>query len=251
MLLSRLALPLLLLAFAACDDHRASSSASSGTTTNAAAVQRLDPAEFKATAEREKGLYLDVRTPGEVARGQIAGASNIDVNDPSFEQKVKLLDPKRPIFVYCAAGGRSRDASDRLAKMGFEHVYDLSGGMTAWKSAGLPVDAPAAAAPAAPGLTPEAFDAELKDQPLVLVDFQTPWCTPCKTMAPIVDELARTYAGRAKVLRVDVDRSEALATREKVQGVPVFVVYAQGKEKWRTAGATTREVLAAQLDGAK
>ncbi len=229
-----------------CDDHRSSSS-SGATTTSAAAVRHLEPAEFKSTAEKEQGLYLDVRTPGEVSRGQIAGATNVDVNDPSFDRKVKLLDRKRPIFVYCAVGGRSREASERLAQMGFEHVYDLSGGMNAWKSAGLPVDAPTAAAPDAPGLTPEAFDAELKDQPLVLVDFQTPWCTPCKAMAPVVDELARTNAGRVKVLRIDVDRSEALAAREKIQGVPVFVVYAQGKEKWRASGVMTREALEQQL----
>lgn len=233
----------------ACDDHRASSSSGSTSTTSAVAVQRLGPAAFKAAAEQQQGLYLDVRTPGEVARGQIPGASNIDVNDPAFDQKVKLLDRKRPVFVYCAAGGRSRSASDRLAELGFEHVYDLSGGMNAWKGAGLPVDMPTDAPPAAPGLTPEAFDAELAGQAVVLVDFQTPWCTPCKTMAPIVDELGKTYTGRAKVIRVDVDRSEAIAKREKIEGVPVFVVYAQGKEKWRGSGAMTREALAQQIDG--
>lgn len=239
------ALVLALLAPLACHGRDTASSAAS-----AGAVQRLGPAEFKAAAEQQQGLYLDVRTPDEVARGLIPGASNVDIHDPSFEQKVKLLDRQRPMFVYCAAGSRSRDASDRLAQLGFARVYDLAGGMNAWKGAGLPVDLPADPPPQAPGLTPEAFDAEIGGQPVVLVDFQTPWCTPCKTMAPIVDELATTYEGRAKVMRIDIDRSEAIAERENIEGVPVFVLYAQGKETWRGAGATTREALAGRLDAA-
>lgn len=241
---SALALVLALCAPLACGGGDASSTAA------AAAVQRLDPSEFRAAAEQQQGLYLDVRTDDEVARGQIPGASHVDVHDPGFEQKVKLLDRKRPVFVYCAAGSRSRDAADRLAQLGFEHVYDLAGGMNAWKGAGLPVELPPDAPPEAPGLTPEAFDAELASQPVVLVDFQTPWCTPCKAMAPVVDELAASYEGRAKVLRVDIDRSEAIAAREKIEGVPVFVVYAKGREAWRGSGTITREALAKQIDAA-
>jgi thioredoxin 1 len=240
------------LALLACNNAPPPPDTSTTSTTQiaaAGAVQRLGPAEFKKTAEQSQGLYLDVRTPGEVARGQITGASNIDVNDPRFDQKVKVLDRHRPLFVYCASGGRSRAASDKLAKMGFEHVYDLSGGMGAWTRAGMPVELPTNAGPAAPGMTLEAFDAELK-APVVLVDFQTPWCSPCKTMAPIVDDLAHTYAGRAKVLRVDVDASEAVAAREKVEGVPVFALYVKGHETWRTSGVTAREALAQKLDAA-
>lgn len=239
-----LVLVVALLAPLGCDKRETPSSAVEG------AVERLAPAEFKAAAEQQDGLFLDVRTPDEVARGQIPGASNVDVHDPSFEQKVKLLDRKRPLFVYCAAGSRSREAAERLAALGFSQVYDLAGGMTAWKGAGLPVELPSDAPPEAPGLTLEAFDAELSRQAVALVDFQTPWCTPCKTMAPIVDGLAGTYAGRAKVLRIDIDRSEAIAKREKIEGVPVFVIYVRGKETWRGSGLLTSEALAKQVDAA-
>jgi thioredoxin len=216
----------------------------------AVAVQHLGPAAFKAAAEQHQGLYLDVRTPGEVARGLIPGASNVDVMDARFDQKVKVLDRHRAIFVYCASGGRSRDAAERLVGMGFDKVYELTGGMMSWQREGLPVEAPTAAPEAAPGMTVEAFDAELKAQAVVLVDFQTPWCAPCKSMAPVVDELAKAYAGRARVLRVDVDRSEAIAAREKVEGVPVFALYVNGREQWRASGVTAKDTLTQKLDGA-
>lgn len=247
---SSLALSLSLVLVACNEAPPQPTSATAPVNQAAATVQRLGPAAFKAAAEQRQGLYLDVRTPGEVARGQIPGASNVDVTDVRFEQKVKVLDRHRALFVYCASGGRSADAAERLLRMGFEQVYELTGGMMSWQRAGLPVDAPAAAPEAAPAMTLETFDAELKTQSVVLVDFQTPWCAPCRTMAPVVDELAKSYAGHARVLRIDVDRSEAIATREKVEGVPVFVLYVQGRERWRVSGVTARDALATKVDEA-
>jgi thioredoxin len=214
-------------------------------------VEHLGPAEFQTRAQAQQGLYLDVRTPGEVARGVIPGASVIDLNDARFDQKVALLDHQRPLFVYCASGGRSAAAAEMLVRQGFTHVAELEGGLGAWSRAGLPIERPAGPAPAADGLTPEAFDAQLKATSRVLVDYQTPWCTPCRAMAPVVDALAQEYEGRAKVLRVDVDQSEALAAREHVQGVPVFVLYVDGQERWRATGLQPKETLAAQLEAPK
>jgi thioredoxin 1 len=90
------------------------------------------------------------------------------------------------------------------------------------------------------GVTPEAFDALIKKDKRLLVDFHTPWCTPCQKMVPVVDALKSV-----KVLEVDLDQSEALGTREKVQGVPVFVLYVDGKERGRLFGEQTRDALEA------
>ena len=67
-------------------------------------------------------------------------------------------------------------------------------------------------------------------------------------MAPLMGELAQTWAGRAQVVLVDVEQSEALAAREKVQGVPVFVLYVHGKERWRATGEQTRDALTLALN---
>lgn len=197
-----------------------------------ASAEDLAPAQFNSQLQAQHGLVLDVRTPGEVARGKLAGASVIDFNGPKFEQKVALIARDKPVFVYCASGGRSGQAASLMTKLGFTKVYNLSGGIGAWKAAGLPVE-PGSDAPAASGegVTPENFDALLKKEKRVLVDFHTPWCTPCQKMAPIVDALKGI-----KVVKVDLDQSEALGAREKVQGVPLFVLYVDGKERARLGG---------------
>lgn len=209
----------------------------------------LDPPSFNRLAQEKRGLVLDVRTPAETAQGHLPGASFIDVRDPQFEKKASRIDKQRPVFVYCASGGRSATAASTLQRLGFKEVYNLAGGIRAWKSAGLPVEtsaAPSTPSSAAP-LSIEAFDALLAKDSRVLADFQTPWCTPCQTMAPIVEALREKWAGKATVIRVDVDQSDALAARERIEGIPTFVLYVGGKERWRQTGEVPRDVLEAQL----
>jgi len=207
-------------------------------------LENLDAQRFKALAEEKHGLLLDVRTPGEVARGKLAGASVIDFNGDRFAQKVALMPKDKPIFVYCASGNRSGQAVAQMQKLGFRELYNLTGGMGAWKAAGMPVEQPTeAVATGANAMEPKALDALLKSEKKLLVDYQTPWCAPCQKMVPVVDALGEALKGKVKVLRVDVDQSEALAAREKIEGVPVFVFYVDGKERWRRAGEQTRAEL--------
>ena len=207
-------------------------------TATLASAEDLAPAQFKKELEAQHGLVLDVRTPGEVARGKLPNASVIDFNAPKFEQRVALIARDKPVFVYCARGGRSAQAAALMTKLGFTRVYNLSGGIGAWSAEGLPLENATTPVSSGEGLTPEAFDALIKKEKRVLVDFQTQWCTPCQKMGPIVDALKGV-----KVIKVDLDASEALAAREKVQGVPVFVLYVQGKERARLSGEQTREAL--------
>ena len=82
---------------------------------------------------------MDVRTPEEVAAGSIEGAENIDFRAPGFEQAIGQLDKSKPIAVFCGAGGRSGKTSDLLVELGFEQIYDLSGGFGQWEAEGNPV----------------------------------------------------------------------------------------------------------------
>ncbi len=91
----------------------------------------------------EKSVQLvDVRTPAEVANGKIKGAAVINFNDADFKDKIGKLDKKKPIAVYCAAGGRSGKTAALLTQLGFEQVFDLEGGMTAWAAKGKPSEKP-------------------------------------------------------------------------------------------------------------
>jgi rhodanese-related sulfurtransferase len=95
---------------------------------------------FEKMLKTDKTVQLvDVRTPGEFSSGHIEGAVNYDFYATDFAQKMGKLDKKKPVMVYCAVGGRSGAAAEQLKKSGFTKVYDLDGGMDAWKGAGKKV----------------------------------------------------------------------------------------------------------------
>lgn len=92
----------------------------------------VDAEEFKTLFESGNGTLLDVRTPGEVADGAIEGSLNIDFNGGDFEAEIAKLDKEAPVYVYCAAGGRSGKAMNMMKDMGFSEVYNLVGGYGNW-----------------------------------------------------------------------------------------------------------------------
>lgn len=103
-----------------------------------ASTTLLSPSEFIAKYnETEDAILLDVRTEEEVRAGAIAGQMNV-VYDEAFATKLSNLEQK-PIFVYCGSGIRSAKAARILREKGYNPVYEMEGGMKAWKAAGFPV----------------------------------------------------------------------------------------------------------------
>jgi rhodanese-related sulfurtransferase len=84
-------------------------------------------------------FMLDVRTAGEFKEGAIGEAQNISVTELSGKLSTLKVDKNEPVLVYCLTGARSSRAASMLVKNGFTQVYNLAGGINAWKSAGLPV----------------------------------------------------------------------------------------------------------------
>jgi thioredoxin 2 len=82
----------------------------------------------------------------------------------------------------------------------------------------------------------------------VLVDFYADWCGPCKTMAPILDDLARERMGRALVVKLDTDRNPAMARQYEIRGIPTLIVFRDGEEIKRQVGGGPRGALEAMLD---
>ena len=99
----------------------------------------VDATTFQAKLKEPGAQVVDVRTDGEFAKGHIAGAINNDWLEDGFLERARTLDPKKPVLVYCAAGGRSEEAAAALRKAGFMNVTDLQGGFTGWRKQGLPV----------------------------------------------------------------------------------------------------------------
>jgi thioredoxin 2 len=88
------------------------------------------------------------------------------------------------------------------------------------------------------------FERVVKDAEVpVLVDFYADWCGPCKTMAPVLDEIARDRQGELLVTKLDTDRNPETATRFSVRGIPTFIVFRGGKEVARASGAVPRARL--------
>ncbi len=77
----------------------------------------------------------------------------------------------------------------------------------------------------------------------VLVDFYADWCGPCKTMAPILQQVAQQYAGKLKVIKIDVDKNPAVAQQYRIQGIPTLLLFHQGKQLWRQSGVVPAHML--------
>lgn len=95
------------------------------------------------------------------------------------------------------------------------------------------------------------FEAEvLNSETPVLIDFFAEWCGPCKTMAPVLDEVARDYAGKLKVVKVDVDESGETAALFGVTAMPTFVLVKNGRETFRRIGAAPKSAFVRELQQA-
>jgi thioredoxin 1 len=85
---------------------------------------------------------------------------------------------------------------------------------------------------------------------VTLLEFTAPWCGPCKTMVPILTALATEYAGRIRVVAVDVDQEVLLAERFSVRSMPTLVVWRDGREVGRVVGSRPRAFVAGVIDRA-
>ena len=92
----------------------------------------IDVAEFDKLSEKSEQVTIDVRTPEEIAEGKVEGAVELDFYSATFYNELMAMDKSKPYLIYCRSGGRSSETADSMAKAGFEHVYNLEGGYTAW-----------------------------------------------------------------------------------------------------------------------
>ena len=93
------------------------------------------------------------------------------------------------------------------------------------------------------------FDKEvLQSEVPVLVDFWAPWCGPCKAIAPMVEELAKEYGGKLKVVKVNVDDNKEAAMRYNVRGIPNLILFKNGEPQNQIVGAVAKQELAKAID---
>ena len=93
------------------------------------------------------------------------------------------------------------------------------------------------------------FKETIQNHSLVVVDCWAPWCAPCHIVAPIIEELARDYAGKILFGKLNVDENREVAAQYQIMGIPTLLVFKDGKLADRIVGAMPRPVLERKITG--
>ncbi len=100
-------------------------------------------------------------------------------------------------------------------------------------------------------LSDDEFAAEvLQSADPVLVDFWAEWCSPCKAIAPIIDDLAVTYQGKLKVAKINIDHNQKTPRDYNIRGIPTLMIFKDGKVQATQIGMTSRAQLTQMIDKA-
>jgi thioredoxin 1 len=192
---------------------------------------------------------IDVRTPQEFSEGYIANAINVNWNDNSFDTEVLKFNKNKPVYIYCLAGGRSANAAIKLTELGFKTVFDLKGGINAWRNANLPLKIlDNISHPDKKGMNIVDFNNKINQKGLVLVDVFAPWCGPCKKMAPYLEEIAIERKNKLTFIKINNDDNQEIVRFLYVDELPTLILYKNGKRVYNNIGLISKDDLLKVID---
>jgi rhodanese-related sulfurtransferase len=134
---------------------------------NLGEINKISVDEFDKVIQEKNVQLVDVRTPEEYAEGHIKGAVNINFKKRTFPDFINVIDKKKPVAIYCRSANRSGKAALIMQSLGFKKIYDLDGGIKAWKAAGKELSADNNATNQKIQKLIEEKKAELKGKPVV------------------------------------------------------------------------------------
>ena len=206
--------------------------------------RKIGPDKFEKGISKQAIQVLDVRTSGEYQGGHIKNALLADWNNKDqFNDRIKYVDKDKPVYIYCAVGGRSSAAAAWMRQNGFTNVLELNGGFNEWKKERKPVEGMSNE----PQMTIEQYWASIPKDKTTLVDFGASWCPPCVKMAPVINELESKKDLNFLIVKIDAGLHTDIQKALNIEPIPVFIVYKEGKEVWRKQGVVSKEELLAQL----
>jgi len=205
----------------------------------------LNAAEFEAGISSKDSIQiLDVRTPAEYESGHIKNSLLADWNNrQEFNRRIAYVDKDKPVYVYCLAGGRSAAAAAKMKAAGYQQVYELKGGINAWKAANKMLEGNNDAKQ----MSMEAFNTAIRSSSTVLVDFGAAWCPPCRKMEPVLTSLQSNNPGKFILVKVDGGNDLDILKAYNVTALPVFILFKDGKQVWRKDGLVEEKEIADQL----
>ncbi len=187
----------------------------------------LTPKEF-AEALKSDGnkILIDLRSNYDFSKGHISGATNIDSNWSTFEWRIAELETDQSVFIYCQNGEQSKKSAAYLKSQGFNSVTILKGGLKQWLKDEYILTPEELIPPSE--LTFKDFIRILELEHLVIVDFYLPGDRNCRAMGVLLDELALSYDGAVKILRIDIDNYKYLASEMGIEVTPTLQFYENG-----------------------
>lgn len=201
--------------------------------------------------EFEKGItgkdsiqLLDVRTPEEFNGGHLQGALLADWKDQDeFQRRIAFIDKTKPVYIYCLGGGRSAAAAIKMRATGYNEVYELKGGINAWKADNKTIEGKSNAKQ----MSTEEFNTAINSDQFVLVDFGAEWCPPCRKMEPVLDNLKKNNLNKFTLIKVNGGNDEDILKQYNVTALPVFILFKDGKQIWRRDGIAEENEIASQF----
>lgn len=92
------------------------------------------------------------------------------------------------------------------------------------------------------------FSEIINSETPVLIDFYADWCGPCKSLAPILKQVKEELGDKVKIVKIDVDKNQTLASRYQVRGVPTMILFKNGNQMWRKSGVLPKEEIKSMVE---